>query len=157
MIPRDWQRLAFNLILGPPIAYLVALIALCLMLAIPAWMNGSDAGLVVFVLFVGVPAIPLSYLFGIVPALLISIVTSILSRFLGPASFRVLAAALIGIVPYWLLAAWLVGPQRQFDSAELNAMLTLSAPIGGALASAACAALVERFGSKRGTPEEAAA
>ena len=24
MIPRDWQRLAFNLILGPPLAYLVA-------------------------------------------------------------------------------------------------------------------------------------
>jgi hypothetical protein len=156
MIARDWQRLAFNLLLGPPLAYLVALIALCLMLAIPAWMNGSDAGMVAFVLFVGLPAIPLSYLFGLVPALLISIVTSILARFLRPASLRVLAAAIVGIVPYWLLATWVVGPQRQFDSAELNAMLTLSAPIGGALASAACAALTERFGSRRGTAEEAA-
>jgi hypothetical protein len=156
MIPRDWQRLAFNLILGPPLAYLIALIALCLMLAIPAWINGSDAGLVVFVLFVGVPAIPLSYLFGIVPALLISIVTSVLARLLNPASLRVMAAALVGIVPYWLLATWVVGPQRQFDSAELNAMLTLSAPIGGALASAACAALTERFGSTRGLIKEAA-
>lgn len=156
MISRDWQRLAFNLILGPPLAYLVALIALCLMLAIPAWINGSDAGLVGFVLIVGIPAIPLSYLFGVIPALLISIVTSILARFLRPASLRVLAAAIVGIVPYWLLATWVVGPQRQFDSAELNAMLTLSAPIGGALASAACAALTERFGSKRGLAEYAA-
>jgi hypothetical protein len=155
MIPRDWQGLAFNLILGPPLAYLVALIALCLMLAIPAWMNNSDAGLVSFVLIVGIPGIPLSYPFGVVPALLISIVTSILARFLRPAGLRVLAAALVGVVPYWLLATWVVGPQRQFDSAELNAMLTLSAPIGGALASAACAALVERFGSKRGIAEYA--
>jgi hypothetical protein len=153
MIARDWQRLALNLLLGPPLAYLLALIALCLMLAVPAWMNGSDAGLVVFVLFVGVPAIPLSYVFGVVPALLISIVTSVLSRFVGLASLRVLAAALVGMVPYWLLATWMVGPQRQFDSAELNAMLTLSAPIGGALASAACAALIERFGSRRGLAE----
>ena len=153
MIARDWQRLALNLLLGPPLAYLLALIALCLMLAVPAWMNGSDAGLVVFVLFVGVPAFPLSYVFGVVPALLISIVTSVFSRFVGLASLRVLAAALVGIVPYWLLATWMVGPQRQFDSAELNAMLTLSAPIGGALASAACAALIERFGSRRGLAE----
>jgi hypothetical protein len=156
MIPRDWQRLAFNLILGPPLAYLVALIALCLMLVIPAWMNGSDTSLVVFVLFVGIPAIPLSYLFGVIPALLISIVTSILGRFARPASLRVLAAAMVGVAPYWLLATWVVGPQRQFDSAELNAMLTLSAPIGGALASAACAGLTERFGSKRGLAEYAA-
>lgn len=156
MIPRDWQRLAFNLLLGPPLAYLVALIALCLMLAIPAWISGSDASLVVFVLFVGLPALPLSYLFGLVPALVISILTSILARFVRPASLRVLAAAIVGVAPYWVLATWMVGPQRQFDSAELNAMLTLSAPIGGALASAACAALVERFGSKRGIAEHAA-
>ena len=155
MIARDWQRLAFNLLLGPPLAYLMALITLCLMLAVPAWINGSDAGLVMFVLLVGVPAIPLSYLFGAVPALLISIVTSILARFVRPASLRVLAAALVGVVPYWLLATWVVGPQRQFDSAVLNAMLTLSAPIGGALASAACAALTERFGSRRGLMEAA--
>jgi hypothetical protein len=156
MIARDWQRLAFNLLLGPPLAYVVALIALCLMLAVPVWMRGGDAGLVTFVLFVGVPAIPMSYVFGLVPALLISIVTSILSRFVGHASLRVLAAAFVGIVPYWILATWVVGPQRQFDSAELNAMLTLSAPIGGALASAACAALTEHFGSRRGLPEEVA-
>jgi hypothetical protein len=152
MIARDWQRLAFNLLLGPPLAYVIALVALCLMLAVPAWINGSDAGLVVFV---GIPAIPLSYVFGIVPAFLISIVTSILSRFARPAGLRVLAAALAGLVAYWLLAIWVVGPRRQFDSAELNAMLTLSAPIGGALASAACAALTERFGSRRGLAEEA--
>ena len=155
MIARDWQRLAFNLPLGPPLAYLVALIALCLMLAVPAWINGSDAGLVGFVLIVGIPAIPLSYVFGLVPSLLISIVTSILSRFVRPGSLRVLAAGFVGIVPYWLLATWVVGPQRQFDSAELNAMLTLSAPIGGALAAAACAALTERFGSRQGLAEEA--
>jgi hypothetical protein len=155
MIARDWQRLAFNLLLGPPLAYVIALVALCLMLAVPAWINGSDAGLVVFVLFVGIPAIPLSYVFGLVPALTVSIVTSILSRFARPAGLRVLAAALAGLVAYWLLAIWVVGPQRQFDSAELNAMLTLSAPIGGALASAACAALTERFGSRRGLAEEA--
>jgi hypothetical protein len=150
MTARDWQRLGLNLLLGPPLAYLGALVALCLMLAVPAWINGSDAGLVGFVLFVGIPAIPLSYLFGLAPALLIGIVTSVLARFVRPASLRVLAAAMVGIVPYWLLATWLVGPQRQFDSAELNAMLTLSAPIGGALASAACAALVERFDSRKG-------
>jgi hypothetical protein len=156
MTGRDWQRLAFNLLLGPPLAYLVALLALCLMLAVPAWLNGSDAGLVGFVLLVGLPALPLGYLFGAVPALLISLVTSILDRLVRAASLRVLGAAILGIVPYWLLATWLVGPQRQFDSAELNAMLTLSAPIGGAIASAACAALVERFSSRRRPVEKAA-
>jgi len=154
MIARDWQRLAFNLLLGPLLAYLIGLITLCLMLAMPAWMNGSDAGLVMFVLLVGVPAIPLSYLFGAVPALLISIVTSILARFVRPASLRVLAAALVGVVPYWLLATWVVGPQRQFDSAELNDMLKVAAPIGGAVAAAACAWLTERFGSRKGLPED---
>lgn len=156
MIARDWQRLGINLALGPPLAYLFALVALCLMLALPAWIDGSDAGLVMFVLIVGVPAIPLSYVFGLVPALLISVVTSMLARVVRPASPRVLAAAFVGIVPYWLLATWIVGPNRQFDSAELNAMLTLSAPIGGALASAACAALTERFGSRKGLAEEPA-
>jgi hypothetical protein len=156
MIARDWQRLGLNLLLGPPLAYLVALVALCLMLAVPAWINGSDAGLVGFVLFVGIPAIPLSYVFGLVPALLISIVASVLARFVQPGSLRVIGAALVGIVPCWLLATWMVGPQRQFDSAELNAMLTLSAPIGGAIAAAACEALVERFGSRKGLAEEAA-
>jgi hypothetical protein len=156
MKAQDWQRLAFNLLLGPPLAYLVALLALCLMLAVPAWLNGSDAGLVGFVLIVGLPALPLGYLFGAGPSLVISILTSILARFLRPAGLRVLAAAIVGIVPYWLLATWLVGPQRQFDSAELNAMITLAAPIGGAIAAAACAALTERFGSRRAHAGEAA-
>ena len=80
MIPRDWQRLAWNLALGSPLAYLVALIALCLMLAIPPLLRGADASLVMVVLIVGVPAIPLSYVFGLVPFLLISIATSILAR-----------------------------------------------------------------------------
>ena len=156
MITRDWQRLAFNLVLGPPLAYLVALIALCLMLAIPAWMSGADASLVGFVLFVGLPAIPLSYLFGAVPSLVVSIVTSILARGLNPASVRTWSAAVVGALPYWLLATWVVGPQREFDSAELNAMITVSAPIGGAVASVICTALTERFGSKRGLAEQAA-
>jgi len=34
MIARDWQRLAFNLLLGPPIAYLIGLGAVLVWLTI---------------------------------------------------------------------------------------------------------------------------
>ena len=50
MIIRDWQRLAWNVLLGPPLAWLVALVALCLMLAIPPIVRGEDASLVMLVL-----------------------------------------------------------------------------------------------------------
>ena len=154
MIPRDWQRLAWNLALGSPLAYLVALVALCLMLAIPPLLRGADASLVMVVLIVGVPAIPLSYVFGLVPFLLISIATSILARALRGEMLRNLVAALFGGGSAWWLATVLIGPQRQFDSADLNAMLIASAPIGGAVAAFTCSWLTEHFGSRTGLAED---
>jgi hypothetical protein len=156
MRARDWQRLAFHLLLGPPLAYLIGLLCLCLMLAIPAWINGSDAGLVGFVLFVGLPALPLSYLFGAVPMLVTSIVTSVLERLLPSRGWRLLASLAAGAIPTWLVSIWLIGPAREFDSAELNGMIVISGAIGAALAALACGALTERFGSRRGVAEEAA-
>ena len=153
MIIRDWQRLAWNLLLGSPLAYLIAMIALCLMLAIPPMLRGADASLVIMVLIVGVPAIPLSYVFGAVPFLLIGIAGCVVARVIPTEQRRIWIAFPFGALPFWWLAAWLVGPQRQFDSAELNAMLIASAPIGGGIAALTCAWLTERFGSRKGLPE----
>jgi hypothetical protein len=154
MIVRDWQRLAWNVLLGPPLAWLVALVALCLMLAIPPLLRGADASLVMLVLIVGVPAIPLSYVFGIVPFLLIAIATSILARLVRGEGMRILTPAILSAAAFWWMATVMIGPQRQFDSAELNDMLKVAAPIGGAVAAAACAWLTERFGSRKGLPED---
>lgn len=154
MIVRDWQRLAWNVLLGPPLAWLVALIALCLMLAIPPMLRGADASLVMLVLIVGVPAIPLSYVFGIVPFLLIGVAASILARVVRGEGVRIAISAVLAALAFWWMATVMIGPQRQFDSAELNDMLKVAAPIGGAVAAAACAWLTERFGSRKGLPED---
>jgi hypothetical protein len=148
MIARDWQRLAFHLLLGPPLAYLIGLASLCAMLWAGAVSSGSDPSLIGFVLFVGLPALPLSYLFGAVPMLVTSIVTSILERLLKSRTWRLLAALPAGAIPTWLVSIWLIGPAREFDSAELNGMIVFSGAIGAALAALACGALTERFGSR---------
>jgi hypothetical protein len=154
MIVRDWQRLAWNVLVGPPLAYVIGLVCLCLMLGIPPLLRGADASLVMIVLIVGMPAIPLAYLFGGVPFLLIGIATCILARFIRGEAARIWIAVPLGALPFWWLATVMIGPQRQFDSADLNNMLIASAPIGGAVAAAACAWLSERFGSRKGLPED---
>ena len=60
MITRDWQRLAFNLLLGPPLGHLVALACFCAMLVAGVLASGSDPALFGFVLFAGPSAIPLA-------------------------------------------------------------------------------------------------
>jgi energy-coupling factor transporter transmembrane protein EcfT len=154
MIVRDWQRLAWNVLLGPPLAWLVALIVLCLMLAIPPMLRGADASLVMLVLIVGIPAIPLSYLYGVVPFLLVGLASNILARAVRGEGMRALTAAVLSAVAFGWMAIVMIGPQRQFDSAELNDMLKVAAPIGGFVAAAACAWLTERFGSRKGLPED---
>jgi hypothetical protein len=154
MIIRDWQRLAWNVLLGPPLAWLIALVALCLMLAIPPVLRGADASLVMLVLIVGVPAVPLSYVFGIVPFLLVAIATSILARFVRGEGIRILIPAVLAALAFWWMATVMIGPQRQFDSADLNDMLKTCAPIGGFVAALTCAWLTERFGSRKGLPED---
>ena len=154
MIVRDWQRLAWNVLLGPPLAYFIGLIALCLMLAVPPLLRGADASLVMVVLIVGTPAFPLSYVFGGVPFLLIGLAGCIIARFVRGEMLRATIAALFAAVAFLWMASQMVGPQRQFDSADLNAMLIACAPIGGAIAAYACAWLSERFGSRTGLPED---
>ena len=153
MIVRDWQRLAWNLVLGPPLAWIVAMIALCLMLAIPPMLRGADASLVIMIPIVGVPAIPLSYVFGLVPFLLIGVASSIVARFVRGEMVRILIPTILAALAFWWMATVMIGPQRQFDSAELNDMLKAAAPIGGAVAALTCAWLTERFGSRKGLPE----
>jgi len=154
MILRDWQRLAWNVLIGAPVAYVVGLVALCIMLAVPPLLGGADASIVTAVLILGVPAFPLSYVFGVVPFLLISIATSLLARFVRGENPRILIAGALGGLALWWLAFWSVGPGRQFDAAEFNTQLIAAAPIGGAISAAACAWLTERFGSRRGLPED---
>ena len=154
MIVRDWQRLAWNVLLGPPLAYFVALIALCLMLAVPPILRGADASIVMVVLIVGTPAFPLSYVFGGVPFLLIGIAGCILARVVRGEMLRAAIAAALAAIAFWWMANVMVGPERQFDSADLNTMLRASAPIGGAISAYACAWLSERFGSRKGLPED---
>lgn len=151
---RDWQRLAWNVLLGPPLAYIIGIIALCLMLAIPPMLRGADASLVMIVLIIGVPAVPLSYVFGLVPFLLIGLATSLFARALRGETLRIWTALPLGALSFWWLATVLVGPHRQFDSAEFNGMLIASAPIGGGVAALTCAWLTERFGSRKGLPED---
>jgi hypothetical protein len=154
MIVRDWQRLAWNILLGSPLAYLVACVALFLMLAVPPMLNGQDSSLMFMVLIVGIPAIPLSYVFGTIPFLLISIASSLLARFIRSEWFRILIPAVLAALAFWWMATVLIGPARQFDSADLNDMLKTSAPIGGAVGAFVCAWLTERFGSRSGLPED---
>ncbi len=153
MITRDWQRLAWNVLIGPPVAYIIGLIAICIMLAVPPLLRGADASIVIAVLLIGVPAFPMSYVFGLVPFLLISIATSLIARFVRGEGLRIwIAFALGGFAIGWL-AYWSVGTGRQFDSAEFNAIIIAAAPIGGALSAAACSWLTERLGSRNGLPE----
>lgn len=154
MIIRDWQRLAWHLFLGPPLAYFVGLIALCVMLLVPAALQGSDVSLIVLILFIAVPALPVSYLFGAVPFLLIGIAGSLLTRIIHSESRRLWISLPLGALPLLWMAAVMVGPQRQFDSAELNAMIIAASPIGGAIAAWTCTWLTERFGSRKGMPED---
>ena len=154
MIVRDWQRLAWNVLLGPPLAYFIALIALCLMLAVPPLLRGADASLVMVVLIVGVPAFPLSYVFGGVPFLLIGIAGCIIARVVRGEMIRMLIAAALAALAFGWMGTVMIGPERQFDSADLNTMLKTCAPIGGALSAFACAWLIERFGSRKGLPED---
>ena len=138
----DGLRLGINLVLGPPLAFLFATAVLSLQLLLPVQgAAGDNAPIVAFILFVALPAIPLSYLAGVVPALFVTLATSLLTRVMSRQSWLLLAALPIGALPYWMIASWLIGPQRVFDSADFNAMLVTAAPVGGALSATLCTGL----------------
>lgn len=157
MIARDWQRLGFNLLLGPPIAYIVGLGAVCLWLL--AVSNGPDgvASWVPSLLIVFIPGITIGYVFGLLPALINSVVTSVAERFLRRKLWRLLFSIPAGVFSTWLGAGWVVSMGGAYsDSDYLKLLLSVCVPIGGAVASLCCTALVERFGSKAGMREETA-
>lgn len=158
MILRDWQRLGFNLLLGPPIAYLVGLGAVLLYLYVSSDGPNGTASWVPSLLIVFLPGVTIGYIFGLLPALINSIVTSVMARFLNRAIWRLWASLPAGVFATWLGAGWVLnlGGDQQFDSDYLKVLLSISVPIGGAVASLACTALTERFGSKRGLVEETA-
>ncbi|MEO6014461.1 MAG: hypothetical protein ABIQ30_12870 [Devosia sp.] len=152
MIAQDWQRIGWNLLLGPPIAYVVALIAvLVFLLAVGSPESAST--LLGFIIVVGVPGALVSYVFGLLPGLLNGAVTSVLARFIKSRSWRLWTSLPAGIFSTWLGAGWVVGMSNgQFDSDYLKFLLSVTVPIGGAVASLACTALVER-GSRKTTRE----
>jgi hypothetical protein len=156
MIVRDWQRLGFNLLLGPPIAYLVGLGAVLLwLIAVSDGPNGS-ASWVPSLLIVFLPGVTIGYVFGLLPALINSVVTSILARLLKRKLWRLLTSLPAGVFGTWLGAGWVLGlgGDQQFDSDYLKMLLSIAVPVGGAVASLACTALTERFGSRSGLAEE---
>lgn len=158
MIARDWQRLAFNLLLGPPIAYLVGLGAVLVWLTVTSEGPNGTASWVPSLLIVFLPGITLGYVFGLLPTLINSIVTSVAERFLKRRSWRLWASIPAGVFSTWLGAGWVLnlGGDPQFDSDYLRLLLSVSVPIGGAVASLACTALTERFASRGGLAEEPA-
>lgn len=155
MIVRDWQRLGFNLLLGPPVAYLVGLGAVLLyLLATSDGPNGS-ASWVPSLLIVFLPGVTIGYLFGLLPALINSVVTSIAARLLKRRSWRLLASLPAGVFSTWLGAGWVLSlGSGEFDSDYLKLLLSVSVPLGGAVASLLCTALTERFGSRSGLTED---
>lgn len=157
MIARDWQRLGFNLLIGPPLAYLVGLGAVLLYLIVVSDGPNGSASWVPSLLIVFLPGVTIGYIFGLLPALINSIVTSVMARFLKRASWRLWASLPAGVFSTWLGAGWVLNlGSGQFDSDYLKMLLSISVPIGGAVASLACTALTERLGSKRGLAGEPA-
>ena len=158
MITRDWQRLAFNLLLGPPIAYLIGLGAVLVWLTVVSDGPNGSASWVPSLLIVFLPGITLGYVFGFLPVLINSVVTSVGARVLKRKSWRLWTSLPIGVFSTWLGAGWVLklGGDPQFDSGYLRLLLSVCVPIGGAVASLCCTALTERFGSTRGLVEEAA-
>lgn len=158
MIVRDWQRLAFNLLLGPPLAYLVGLGAVLVWLTVVSDGPNGTASWVPTLLVVFLPGVTIGYIFGLLPALINSIVTSVLSRLLKRTSWLLVASVPSGVFGTWLGAGWVLnlGGDPQFDSDYLRNLLAICVPIGGAVASLICTALTERFGSTRGLAAEPA-
>ncbi len=152
MIVRDWQRLAFNLLLGPPLAYLVGLGAVLVWLTIVSDGPNGTASWVPTLLVVFLPGVTIGYIFGLLPALINSIVTSVLSRLLKRTSWLLVASVPSGVFSTWLGAGWVLNlsGDQQFDSDYLRNLLSICVPIGGAVASLVCTALTERFGSTHG-------
>jgi hypothetical protein len=156
MIARDWQRLGFNLLLGPPIAYIVGLGAVCVWLIVVSDGPQGSASWVPTLLVVFIPGITIGYVFGLLPALINSVVTSVLARFIRSKLWRLLTSLPSGVFATWLGAGWVLGMGgQQFDSDYLALLLSVCVPIGGAVASLCCTALVERFGSTKGMAETA--
>jgi len=152
MIVRDWQRLGFNLLLGPPIAYFVGLGGVLLwLIAVSDGPDGS-ASWVPALLVVFLPGVTMGYVFGLLLVLINSMVTSVTERLLRRRSWRLWASIPAGLFSTWLGAGWLLGlgGENQFDSDYLKWLLSGSVLIGGAVASLCCTALVERFGSTKG-------
>jgi hypothetical protein len=158
MTGRDWQRLGLNLLLGPPIAYLVGLGAVLVWLVVVSDGPDGSASWVPTLLIVFLPGITIGYVFGLLPALINSIVTSVLARLLSRRALRLWAALPAGVFSTWLGAGWVLGlgGDPQFDSGYLRLLLSVCVPIGGAVASLACTALVEWIEARSRVAEQSA-
>jgi len=150
MITRDWQRLAFNLLLGPPIAYLIGLGAVLVWLTVVSDGPNGSASWVPSLLIVFLPGITLGYVFGFLPALINSVVTSVGARVLKRKSWRLWTSLPIGVFSTWLGAGWVLNlGSGQYDSDYLKLLLSVCVPIGGAVASLCCTWLVEHLRERR--------
>ena len=150
MIARHWQRLAFNLLLGPPIAYLIGLGAVLVWLTIVSDGPNGSASWVPSLLIVFLPGITLGYVFGFLPALINSVVTSVGARVLKRKSWRLWTSLPIGVFSTWLGAGWVLNlGSGQYDSDYLKLLLSVCVPIGGAVASLCCTWLVEHLRERR--------
>jgi hypothetical protein len=139
----DWRRLLCLVLLAPPVAYIVGLATIFVLLKLGEVTPGSADSIIVFLLFVGVPAIPIAYLLGAIPAVISAVLVGMTARLLPNASWRMLAALPVGALSAWLGNFWLFGQQRLFDSADTTGMLNIAVPIGGAIGALAAIALSE--------------
>jgi hypothetical protein len=150
MIARDWQRLGLNLLLGPPVAYVIGLGAVCVWLIVVSDGPDGSASWVPSLLFVFIPGITLGYVFGILPALINSVVTSVLERLLKQRVWRMITSVPSGVFSTWIGAGWVLNlGSGQYDSDYLKLLLSVCVPIGGAVASLCCTWLVEHLRERR--------
>lgn len=155
---RDWQRLGLNLLLGPPIAYIVGLGAVCVWLLLVSDGPNGVGSWVPSLLIVFIPGITIGYVFGLLPALINSVVTSILERLFKARVWRMITSVPSGVFATWLGAGWVLslGNDPQFDSDYLKLLLSVCVPIGGAVASLLCTWLIEHLRARRERAEATA-
>ncbi len=124
---------------------------MCLWLVVVSSGPEGSASWVPTLLVVFLPGVTIGYIFGLLPALINSVVTSSAERFIRRPRWRLVFAVPAGVFSTWLGAGWVLGlGGKQFDSDYFALLLSVCVPVGGAVASLCCTWLVERFGSTKG-------
>jgi hypothetical protein len=144
MIGRDLLRWGFNLVVGPPLGFVLCVATMMLLLILsPGGESQSRIdGAMIFALFAA-PFVVVSHLFGLLPALLTSLLGSILDRLLRASrSARLIGALVAGALAAWLGAWWLFGQDYAIKVGSQD-QFYLAIVIGGAVAALLCALLVE--------------